>query len=184
MPETNAETLRKAREFVANTGNNDLAERLDGRLADKQDAIQTVVELKNLVKQSEANGLDDDPAVEALREEAEALAEEHGLVDTSPSEALTEEYGLDEGVVDRLHEEDRERLLANLQAVEEIETNRSERSGTSLADHEIDVRRSNVEQLLDHNQVQAAALAGGVDDAGADTVAAFLDSLGEEEDHG
>lgn len=176
---SDTDSLREARKFVESTGNDELAERLDGRLADKQEAIQTIVELKNLVEQSESNGLGNDPAVEALREEAAALAEEHGLAESpSAEERLADGYGLDGGAVDRLHDDDRERLLANLQAVEEINDSDTAPS-TSLAEHELAARREKVERLLDHNQVQAAALAGGNTDDAADSVSAFLAGLGQ-----
>lgn len=180
---TDTERLQEARQFAEKTGNDDLADRLDEQLADGREALKTVVELRNLVEQSEENGLGDDPAVEALREEADALAAEHGLVESpSPREQLAAEYGLDGDAVDRLHEDDRDRLLANLRAVEEVEENRSARSGATLVDHEIAARREKVERLLDHNEVQAAALAGGDVDDAADSVSAFLAGLGDEED--
>ena len=155
--ETDTENLRTAREFLSNTGRDDLAGRLDGKIEDRQEAIASIVEMRTLAENSEKAGLSDDPAVEALREEADALAEEYGLKDEpDAAEKLAEDHGLDASAVENIHEDDRERLAEALESIEAIK-NRSARL-EGLTRKEIKARRDEIEKLLDHNNVSPAAL--------------------------
>jgi hypothetical protein len=155
--ETDTENLRTAREFLSNTGRDDLAGRLDGKIEDRQEAIASIVQMRNLIQNSEKAGLSDDPAVEALREEADALAEEYGLKDEPDvTEKLAENHGLDASAVENIHEDDRDRLAEALESIEAIK-NRSARL-EGLTRKEIKARRDEIEKLLDHNNVSAAAL--------------------------
>jgi len=157
MTETDTDALRRAREFAESTGNETLADRLDGRLADKEEAVRTIVELRNLIETSEENGLGDDPAVGALRDQADALAEEHGLIEEpSAAEQLTEDHGVSEAAAERLHEDDRARLAEALESLSWIKSTDGRLDG--MARHEAEARRDEIEQLLDHNQMSAEAL--------------------------
>ena len=155
--ETDNETLRTAREFLSNTGRDDLAGRLDGKIEDRQEAIASIVEMRTLAENSEKAGLSDDPAVEALREEADALAEEYGLeAEPDATEKLAENHGLNESAVEKIHEDDRERIAEALESVESIKEKSARLEG--LTRHEIESRRDEIEKLLDHNNVSASSL--------------------------
>jgi hypothetical protein len=154
---TDTSSLRDARESLKSIGFDDLADRIDDDLTDQRETIQRVVEIKNAIAQAEEAGLDDDPAVEALRGEVEALAEEAGIAEEpSPRERLVDGYDISERAVGQMHEDDRERLVEALAGVEMWDTGSDRLEG--LARHEIEARRNEIEQILDHNSVSAASL--------------------------
>lgn len=155
---TDTSSLRDARESLKSIGFDDLADRIDDDLTDQRETIQRVVEIKNAIAQAEEAGLDDDPAVEALREEVEALAEEAGIAEEPTArERLVDEYDISERAVAQMHEDGRERLVEALAGVEMWDTG-SDRRLEGLARHDIEARRNEIEQLLDHNSVSAASL--------------------------
>lgn len=165
--ETDTEALRTAREAFEQAGDDSMAERLDGRIENKRDAMQSIVEMRQLAEQAEEAGLAGDPAIEGLREEADALAEEYGLADDEEDELgtdekLSDEYGLTDAALQQMHEDDRERLAEALDSLNEIQEKAGRLEG--LARHEAESRRNDIERLLDHNGVEAASLIG--DDSG------------------
>ena len=157
--QTDTEALRTAREAFEHAGDDSMAERIDGRIEDKRDAMTSIVEMRQLAEQAEEAGLAGDPAIEALREEADALAEEYGLADDDEpdtDEMLVDKHGLKESKLQQMHEDDREALAEALDALDTIKNDAGQLEG--LARREAEVRRNDIERLLDHNGVEAASL--------------------------
>jgi hypothetical protein len=167
--DTDTDALRTAREFAESTGKEDLADRLDGKINDQIEAAQTVAQMRTLAQNGEQAGLEGDPAIEALKEEAAALAEEYDLTEEpSAKEKLVDEHGLRERSVKRMHDDDREQLLEALGSIETISEENSRLDGVMRK--EAEVRRDEIEKLIDHNNLTTSKLIG---DESADLQAAL-----------
>jgi hypothetical protein len=129
-------------------------ERQEERLQD----VERLVERKITLAQADDLGLGEDPAVEELRGHVEREQADLGLIDVDPADRLTEEYGLEETVVGRLGEGEREELLDHLAAVDELE-----QATRGAEDHFMRLnlldRREKIAELAAANDVRTAALA-------------------------
>jgi hypothetical protein len=152
--DTTTDGIVEAKDLLSSMGNDSLAESLGEELDDRAEAAERVVRMKELAARAEEAGLADDPAVQALRDRAEALQTDADLgPDPTHPERLAEEYGLDEEAVADLPEDVREDLERDLSAVDELETSRSE-----LAKRELRRRRDKLGDTLDAAGVEAAEL--------------------------
>jgi hypothetical protein len=147
------EKVAETKEFLASIGRDELADRFDAELSEREDAARTLVEIKTTLEKADDAGLDDDPAVEALRERAAALEADLELTDPHAPEKLAEDHGVREDVAAELSEDTRQDLKADLVAVEELETSRSR-----LAEHELRERRESLNATLASADVEAAEL--------------------------
>jgi len=166
------EQLTQTREFLASVGKDELASRFGQELDDRREAVERVAEMRVLREQAEKAGLDDDPAVEALAEHADALAEDLGLgPDPHDPERLADDHDLAEDAVADLSEDTREELQEHLSAVDTIES-----SGRveGAAKHELQRRRDRLERLLDDAGVDPARLVADDADSTTEELAAAL----------
>lgn len=167
-----AEQLTQTREFLASVGKDELAERLGEELDDRRDGVERVAEMRVLREQAEKAGLDDDPAVEALAEHADALAEDLGLgPEPHDPERLAGDHGLAEDAVADLSEDTRQELKEHLSAVDTIES-----SGRveGAAKYELQRRRDRLERLLDDAGADPARLVADDADSTRKELAAAL----------
>ena len=177
-PDISTDGIVEAKDLLESMGNETLAENLGEELDDRAEAAERVVRMKSLAARAEEAGLGDDPAVAALRDRAEALQADADLgPDPAHPKRLAEDYGLDEDAVADLPEDVREDLEADLSAVDELETSRSE-----LAKRELRRRRDKLSETLDDVGVEAADLVA--EDAPAPTaeLSAALAAPAEEVD--
>lgn len=147
------EKAAETKEFLSSIGRDELAEKFGAELSEREDAAKTLVEIKTTLEKADAAGLNDDPAVEALRERAATLEDDLGLTDPHAPEKLAETHDLREDVVAELSEETRQDLQVDLAAVEDLETSRSR-----LAEHELRERRKSLNATLAGADVEAAEL--------------------------
>jgi len=142
-----AEQLTETREFLRDVGKPDLAEKFGDELNDRREAVERVAEMRVLREQAQKAGLSDDPAIQALEEHADALADDLGLgPDPHHAERLAEDHDLDEDVVARFEEDDRETLEEALSAIDEVETSARSRGG--LAEKTLETHRDRIGRLL------------------------------------
>ena len=92
----------------------------DTSVEQQTDELQRLVELKNLLKQSEETGLNDDPAVEALRERVGLLEAQSDIVEATPKNNLRAHTDLDEDAISSLSDDQAERVLDRYRALEGI----------------------------------------------------------------
>lgn len=152
---TDPDTLQQTRDALEALGRDNLAENLDEQLEDDVAETRRVVELLETIESAEAAGLGDDPAVEALREQVEALRGDAGLGQSATApERMADEFDLNGDELEALSEADREELRSDLEAIDEIGNSRV----NGVAAHELRRRRDSVDDLLDERDVAPADL--------------------------
>lgn len=151
---TDANTLRETRDALSSLGRDDLADNLDGEFNDQIEETQRVVEIKQTIAQAEEAGLGDDPAVESLREQVEALREDAGVVPETAPARMAEDFDLSEEALASMSEDPRAQLRADLSVMDEIEGGRVEVPSR----HELNRRRDRVAETLSQEAVDPADL--------------------------
>ena len=175
---TTTDGIVEAKDLLESMGNESLAASLGEELDDRAEAAERVVRMRVLARRAEEAGLGDDPAVAALRDRAEALQADADLgPEPTHPERLADDYGLAEDAVADLPEDVRKELEADLSAVDELETSRSE-----LAKRELRHRRESLSATLDDAGVEAADLVAEDAPAPQAELSAALASTAEEVD--